>query len=166
MQVITQLPVLIDLINNSGSLSDLQLNAILRKKDDSFMIISSPSINIDPIDLESIHLSVVSQDTFSGNWDYSLAIQDGKPGITNANVPVEFKIANPYPNPFNGGLKFSVYMMKEAPVSINIIDLSGKQVKRLHSGKLTAGNHNFSWYGIGALGDRVSSGVYLSLIHI
>ena len=81
-QVITQLPVLIDLINNSGSLSDLQMNAILRKKDDSFMIISSPSINIDPIDLKSIHLSVVSQDTFSGNWDYSLAIQDGKPGIT------------------------------------------------------------------------------------
>ena len=160
IQVITQLPVLIDLINNSGSLSDLQLNAILRKKDDSFMIISSPSINIDPIDLKSIHLSVVSQDTFSGNWDYSLAIQDGKPGITNANVPVEFKIANPYPNPFNGGLKFSVYMMKEAPVSINIIDLRGKQVKRLHNGKLTAGNHNFSWYGKGALGNRVSSGVY------
>ena len=159
IQIVSQRPVQVDLINNSGPLSDLQLNAILKRYDNSYLIISSPSINIDPADLKSIHLSVVSQDTAGGNWDYELAIKDGKPG-TDSNVPVEFTIANPYPNPFNGAVQFSVYMMKEAPISIDVIDLRGKRVARLYSGELNTGNHNFSWYGKDGSGNQMSSGVY------
>jgi len=158
-QIVTQKPVQVDLINTSGSLSDLQLNAILKKNDNSYLVISSPSINIDPLELKSIHLSVVSQDTTMGNWDYKLTIRDGKPG-TDANVPMEFTIGNPYPNPFNGNIQFSVYMLKESSVSIDIIDLSGKRVKRLFNGNISTGNHNFKWHGKDSSGNQVSSGVY------
>jgi flagellar hook assembly protein FlgD len=51
-------------------------------------------------------------------------------------------------------------MMKESPVSINVIDLSGKQISRIHNGNLSIGNHNFSWQGKNASGRSVSSGVY------
>lgn len=159
IQIITQKPVQVDLINTSGPLSDLQLNAILKKNDNSYLVISSPSINIDPTELKYIHLSVVSHDTVGGDWNYQLAIQDGKSG-TDANVPVEFTIGNPYPNPFNGIIQFSLYMMKESPVSINVIDLSGKQISRIYNGNLSIGNHNFSWQGKNASGRSVSSGVY------
>ena len=57
-QVISNDPVLINLTNKSGALPDLQLNAILKKNDNSYSIISSPSINIDPSELKSIFLSI------------------------------------------------------------------------------------------------------------
>ena len=159
VQIITQKPVQVDLINTSGPMSDLQLNAILKKNDNSYLVISSPSINIDPVELKSIHLSVVSHDTVGGDWNYQLAIQDGKSG-TDANVPVEFTIGNPYPNPFNGNVQFSIYMLKESSVSIDVIDLSGKRAKRLYKGNLSAGNHNFNWHGKDSSGNQVASGVY------
>ena len=159
IQIITQKPVQVDLFNMSGPLSDLQLNAILKKNDNSYLVISSPSINIDPVELKSIHLSVVSHDTVGGDWNYQLAIQDGKSG-TDANVPVEFTIGNPYPNPFNGNVQFSVYMLKESSVSIDVIDLSGKRAKQLYKGNLSTGNHNFNWHGKDSSGNQVASGVY------
>ncbi|MEE1507236.1 MAG: MXAN_6640 family putative metalloprotease, partial [Candidatus Neomarinimicrobiota bacterium] len=159
IQIITQKPVQVDLFNMSGPLSDLQLNAILKKNDNSYLVISSSSINIDPVDLKSIHLSIVSHDTAGGNWDYQLTVQDGKSG-TDANVPVEFTIGNPYPNPFNGKIQFALYMLKESPVSIHVIDLNGKQISQIFKGNLSTGNHNFSWQGKNASGRSVSSGVY------
>ena len=159
VQIITQKPVQVDLINTSGPMSDLQLNAILKKNDNSYLVISSPSINIDPVELKSIHLSVVSHDTVGGDWNYQLAIQDGKSG-TDANVPVEFTIGNPYPNPFNGNVQFSIYMLKESSVSIDVIDLSGKRAKQLYKGNLSTGNHNFNWHGKDSSGNQVASGVY------
>jgi hypothetical protein len=158
-QIVTQKPVQVDLINTSGFLSDLQLNAILKKTDNSYLVISNPSINIDPLEIKSIHLSVVSHDTIAGNWDYQLTIQDGKPG-TDTNVPQEFTIGNPYPNPFNDNVQFSLYMQKESSVSIDVIDLSGKRSTRLFNGILLTGNHNFSWHGKDNSGNQVSSGIY------
>ena len=73
---------------------------------------------------------------------------------------MEFTIGNPYPNPFNGNIQFSVYMLKESSVSIDIIDLSGKRVKRLFNGNISTGNHNFKWHGKDSSGNQVSSGVY------
>ncbi|MBC8345980.1 MAG: T9SS type A sorting domain-containing protein [Candidatus Marinimicrobia bacterium] len=159
IQIITQKPVQVDLYNMSGPISDLQLNAILKKNDNSYLVISSPSINIDPTDLKSIHLSIVSHDTVGGNWDYQITVQDGKSG-TDANIPVEFTIGNPYPNPFNGNVQFSLYMMKETPISINVLNLNGKRIAQLYNGALSPGNHNFHWQGKNSFGVPVSSGVY------
>ncbi|MBL7009717.1 MAG: hypothetical protein ISR82_00670, partial [Candidatus Marinimicrobia bacterium] len=156
IQIITQKPVQVDLYNMSGPISDLQLNAILKKNDNSYLVISSPSINIDPTDLKSIHLSIVSHDTVGGNWDYQITVQDGKSG-TDANIPVEFTIGNPYPNPFNGNVQFSLYMMKETPISINVLNLNGKRIAQLYNGALSPGNHNFHWQGKNSFGVPVSS---------
>ena len=70
IKVISNDPVLIDIENQNGPASDIQLNAILKRKDDSYLVISNKSINIDPIDLKSIHLSVVSQDRVGSDWSY------------------------------------------------------------------------------------------------
>jgi len=158
-QVISNDPVLINLTNKSGSLPDLQLNAILKKNDNSYSIISSPSINIDPSELKSIFLSIVSQDTIGGNWDYQLSIENGKSG-TNINSPIEFVLNRPYPNPFNGSIKFSLYVIKDSKITIDLIGINGRRIIRLFSGELSSGNHNYNWRGIDQNGNQVSSGVY------
>ena len=158
-QIISNTPVLLNLTNKSGLLPDLQLNAILKKNDNSYKVISSPSINIDPSELKSIYLSIVSQDTTGGNWDYSLSIQDGNPG-TDINLPVEFVLNRPYPNPFNGSIKFFIYVINNSKITIDLIGINGRQIIRLFSGELSSGNHPFKWNGIDKNGNQVSSGVY------
>ena len=158
-QVISNDPLLINLTNKSGSLPDLQLNAILKKNDNSYSIISSPSINIDPSELKSIFLSIVSQDTIGGNWDYQLSVENGKSG-TNINSPIEFVLNRPYPNPFNGSIKFSLYVIKDSKITIDLIGINGRRIIRLFSGELSSGNHNYNWRGIDQNGSQVSSGVY------
>ena len=158
-QLISNDPVLINLTNKSGSLPDLQLNAILKKNDNSYSIISSPSINIDPSELKSIFLSIVSQDTIGGNWDYQLSVENGKSG-TNINSPIEFVLNRPYPNPFNGSIKFSLYVIKDSKITIDLIGINGRRIIRLFSGELSSGNHNYNWRGIDQNGNQVSSGVY------
>ena len=158
-QLISNDPVLINLTNKSGSLPDLQLNAILKKNDNSYNIISSPSINIDPSELKSIFLSIVSQDTIGGNWDYQLSVENGKSG-TNINSPIEFVLNRPYPNPFNGSIKFSLYVIKDSKITIDLIGINGRRIIRLFSGELSSGNHNYNWRGIDQNGNQVSSGVY------
>ena len=158
-QVISNDPVLINLTNKSGSLPDLQLNAILKKNENSYSIISSPSINIDPSELKSIFLSIVSQDTIGGNWDYQLSVENGKSG-TNINSPIEFVLNRPYPNPFNGSIKFSLYVIKDSKITIDLIGINGRRIIRLFSGELSSGNHNYNWRGIDQNGNQVSSGVY------
>lgn len=159
IEVTTRTPIQIDLINTSGPISDLQMNSILKRNDDSYLIISSPAINIDPLNFKSIRLSIVSQDSIKNNWDYKLIIKDGKLG-TDSNVPRDFNLTNPYPNPFNGSIKFSVYMLKDARVSINIINHNGQRVKAIHNGQLNSGNHYFNWHGKNESLEILSSGVY------
>ena len=159
VQIISQTPVLVNLYNKSGSFSDLRLNAILKMNDNSYKVISSPSMNIDPKNLQSIYLSIVSQDTTSGNWDYFLTVENGESG-TNITVPEEFILNNPYPNPFNGAVMFSIYKLNNSPVNIDIINLNGRRIIRLHSGDLGPGNHTFTWNGIDDSRNKVASGVY------
>ena len=159
VRIVSQKPVSVNLYNKSGIFSDLQLNAILKKNDNSYRVISGPSINIDPENLQSIHLSIVSQDTTGGNWDYFLTVEDGEPG-TDITVPVEFILNDPYPNPFNGVVKFSIYKLNNSPVNIDIINLNGRRIIRLHSGDLSPGNHTFTWNGIDDSRNKVASGVY------
>ena len=114
---------------------------------------------IHPKNLQSIYLSIVRQDTTSGNWDYFLTVENGESG-TNITVPEEFILNNPYPNPFNGAVMFSIYKLNNSPVNIDIINLNGRRIIRLHSGGLAPGNHTFAWNGIDDSRNKVASGVY------
>jgi hypothetical protein len=159
IQIFSTSPIQIDLKNMSGPFSDIQMNSIITKNDESYQILSTPSINIDPIDIKSIHLSIVSQDSLGNKWDYNIIIRDGKPG-TNSNVPMDFNLSDPYPNPFNGLVKFSVYMLKDTKITIDIFDISGRKVNRLYNDKLSSGNHNFTWHGKNITKNKLSSGIY------
>lgn len=163
ISLVTSTPVKIELSNRSGPVTDLMMHVILKMDDGSYKIISGPSLNVDPAGVQSIYLAVVSQDTVGDAWDYTVVFQDGRPG-TNPLVPEEFLLSDPYPNPFNGRSQFSIYMFDDRFVTIDVVDLAGRQVAQIWKGDLPVGNHILSWNGKTKRGARASSGVYFLVV--
>jgi hypothetical protein len=50
-----------------------------------------------------------------------------------------------YPNPFKSDVTFSFNLASPAPVTLEICDLAGRVVATLVDGRLTAGDHRYSW---------------------
>ena len=69
-----------------------------------------------------------------------------------------------YPNPFNPKINFTVRINSTNSVSINIIDIIGRDVATLHNGSMITGNYNFSWDGDNYSGNQVSSGTYFLVV--
>ena len=159
IEVNTLSPIFIELFNKSGPDSDLQMNNIIEKNDGSYLILSSSSINIDPQGTKRIFLSIVSQDTVSSEWNYSIEFQNGKPG-TRAEFPKEFILTNAYPNPFNNSLKFDINVLKPALVDIYITDILGRRIRNLFNGEIMPGTQLVSWDGRSQGFKKVASGIY------
>ena len=157
--VISQDPVLVELKKINGSNSDLKLNAILEKNDNSFLVLSNEKINIDPFDLKSIHLNVVSDDTSDMDLSFRLTFKDGERG-TGANLPISFTASSPYPNPFKNEISFSVTVLKETFISITIFDLLGREIRYIYDGRLLSGRYDYKWDSKNNIGVDTASGTY------
>jgi Secretion system C-terminal sorting domain len=70
-------------------------------------------------------------------------------------VPVEFELAQVYPNPFNPTANVSVVLPSATQLTVGVYNVMGQQVAELTSGQLSAGTHNFVLDG-----SNLSSGVY------
>jgi flagellar hook assembly protein FlgD len=51
-------------------------------------------------------------------------------------------------------------MLSNSTITVDIINLNGKRIRRLFSGETTSGNHTFTWNGIDDSRNKVASGVY------
>ncbi len=69
--------------------------------------------------------------------------------------PVPDLLGHNYPNPFNPSTTIPVNLSEEMPVRLNVYDLQGRIVRRLHDGPLPAGPQAFEFDGRG-----LPSGVY------
>ena len=76
------------------------------------------------------------------------------------DLPASFRPSPAYPNPFNPETHFTLSLARPQRVSLQVIDVLGREVERLHSGPLPAGNHQFAWQAPGA-----GSGIYLIRAH-
>lgn len=66
-----------------------------------------------------------------------------------------------YPNPSVSSASLDLNLGRPADVSVTVYDLSGRAVRRLHSGQLAAGRHVLAWDGADASGAPVPSGLYV-----
>ncbi len=66
-------------------------------------------------------------------------------------------------SPTVGARAFDLYLVLDspAPVSVDVLDLSGRRIRRLTSGILTAGGHRLRWDGHDAEGALCPGGLYL-----
>ncbi|MCB2230206.1 T9SS type A sorting domain-containing protein [bacterium] len=84
--------------------------------------------------------------------DISTAIGD-QPG---RELPESFTLSEPYPNPFNPAVSFSITLPVKTNLTVEIYNTLGQRVERLFDGDLPAGEKLFEWDGT-----DYASGVYL-----
>ena len=70
-----------------------------------------------------------------------------------------FDLAN-HPNPFNPLTTVSFALENAGTVSVDVIDIRGRLVDRLHQGSLAAGTHEMRWDGRSRAGLDMPSGLY------
>ncbi len=75
-------------------------------------------------------------------------------------VPARTKLVGNFPNPFNPKTTISFALSGEEHVRLSVYDLSGRVVKTLIDGPMSASVHDVVWDGKNDNGDRIASGVY------
>ena len=85
--------------------------------------------------------------------------------IPQESTPHEFNLKQNFPNPFNSNTTITIALARNSKINLTILDIRGRKVKTIHNGRLTAGNHNFSWNGVDEGGSTVSSGIYFYQLH-
>jgi len=65
-----------------------------------------------------------------------------------------------WPNPFRGEVRLSLDSQSFVELSVEVIDASGRRVRRLHSGKLEPGHTVLQWNGRDGNGRSTAAGVY------
>jgi hypothetical protein len=73
-----------------------------------------------------------------------------------------FRLAGNHPNPFNPRTEIAFSLAAYGPATVEILDLRGRRVRTLWSGRLAAGDHHLPWDGLDGHGRAVASGVYFA----
>jgi hypothetical protein len=87
------------------------------------------------------------------------ALGDG-PGISSPPLPVQLQLNGSFPNPFSSETMISFAVPSAGYVNLRVYDMSGRLVRTLADGDMTAANHSVTWDGRDHNGDLVGAGVY------
>ena len=81
---------------------------------------------------------------------------------SSAARPVQYRLGDSYPNPFNPAVVLPLELATDAAgVSLTVYDVLGRRVRQVWQGPLGAGRHRFVWDGRDEAGKAVAAGVYL-----
>lgn len=98
-------------------------------------------------------------DVTAGAWIYEevvIAPQVVGIGGEDGLAPVDFRLRQNFPNPFNPGTRIGFTLNKTARVILEVFNLRGQKVATLVNGQQAAGEHEVSFDGSG-----LASGIYL-----
>ncbi len=60
-------------------------------------------------------------------------------------LPESFELSQPYPNPFNPSVSFSITSKRKTDVTVDIYNVLGQRVAEIFSGELHTGKTTFTW---------------------
>ncbi len=103
----------------------------------------------DKINQDGIHLD-----------DIDLRIGNTTSVDLTPQIPGEYRLATPYPNPFNATLRIPYIVPKAGEVSFRIYDLTGRTVATFNTHPRTAGATYYLWNASSALHGEPASGIY------
>ena len=87
-------------------------------------------------------------------------VEDNNAGVNL--YPDAFTLSQYYPNPFNPQTSIRLSLEEDANVDLIIYNLLGEEITRLAANEYRpSGYYNFIWNGRNAMGNKVSTGVYL-----
>jgi hypothetical protein len=73
-----------------------------------------------------------------------------------SNIPVSYALNQNYPNPFNPSTKINFTLPTQNNVKLTVYDITGKEVKELINGELSAGDHTVDFNAA-----NLASGAYI-----
>jgi len=85
------------------------------------------------------------------------------------NIPGSFLLVKAFPNPFNPSTTLSINIpenLSGGMVQLSIYDIQGQLVKDIIGKNLPAGNYLYKWDGRNNNGVSVSSGIYITNLHV
>lgn len=107
-------------------------------------------------------MSGASFDLFGGFWLGGRSTMDVEdPSSPSQDEALVFRLMAGLPNPFSDETGILLQLPEPRPVAIEIYDHSGRLVRVLCEGEVSAGSHRYAWDGRSQTGHRVASGVYL-----
>ncbi|MCK5520765.1 MAG: T9SS type A sorting domain-containing protein, partial [Candidatus Marinimicrobia bacterium] len=77
-----------------------------------------------------------------------------------SNIPNEFTLSAPYPNPFNPVVSFDVNLEKNRWVEALVFDIRGRRIKTLLDTDIPAGSYNLVWNSRNDAGKLMPTGIY------
>ena len=75
-------------------------------------------------------------------------------------VAHDLRLLGSHPNPFRDRTVIALSLSRPMPVSLEVLDVSGRRVALLHDGPLDPGFHEIAWDGRTPAGAPAASGVY------
>ena len=97
----------------------------------------------------------------SVNGPFILNLVDSTAVSVRASIiPDSYALHTNYPNPFNPSTTIGFDIPEAGPVSVEILDLSGRQVAVLVNDHYAPGSYKVVWSAVNQKGDPVSTGVY------
>jgi hypothetical protein len=93
--------------------------------------------------------------------DTSLALLGVGPRAERPTRGITLRAA---PNPFGGVTAFSFTLAQAAPVELDVVDVTGRRVRRVFASRLEPGEQRVTWDGRDDRGARLPAGVYLGRV--
>jgi flagellar hook assembly protein FlgD len=70
------------------------------------------------------------------------------------------------PNPFQHETSLNINLPADSEIDLKIVDLRGKEVRIIHSGRVAKGTHTYVWDGTSDKHEKVNSGVYFGVLNM
>lgn len=114
------------------------------------------------VDLNTRYQYCVAAIDIYGDRQYSQVIH-----ISLAEVLISnFKLQAAYPNPFNPATTIVFDILKESPIDMKIVDVTGRTVRNLLTGEMYySGQYELSWNGLTDHGVPAAAGVYFVVMN-
>jgi hypothetical protein len=81
-----------------------------------------------------------------------------------AALAENFRLAQNFPNPFNGSTRISIEIPKRQRVELLVYNVLGQKIRTLHKGTLDQGFYTYTWHGLNNSGSEVASGMYIYVL--
>ena len=98
---------------------------------------------------------------FNGNTVDFNELTNLSPDAEEISLPLEFKLHQNFPNPFNPNTTIFYDVSKESNVRVTIFDLLGREVIQLVDQIEPAGSRSINWDGRDHAGNLVNAGIYI-----
>ncbi|UCD62959.1 MAG: S8 family serine peptidase [Candidatus Zixiibacteriota bacterium] len=132
---------------------------------DMMLMVSSPRLIIDPLRAVKVSYALVAGNSVEELMENVRRARERFSEVVRADVGgpqarEALRLFQNFPNPFNPVTNISFSLAEGADVSLDVFNILGRRVRRLHSGFLPAGHHQFLWNAADEQGNRVANGVY------